>query len=95
MIRDRSGGGVEIDLLVTARASRAKLGPVHGDRVKIAVCAPPVEGEANAAVIDAIARACGVPRSAVTILAGATGRRKTVAVVGVAVDTVLAAIAAG
>jgi uncharacterized protein (TIGR00251 family) len=79
------GDGIVIDVLVQPRASRAKLGPVHGDRVKIAVTSPPVDGEANAAVIEVIAKALGVARSAVTIAAGAQSRRKTVRVKGVSV----------
>jgi hypothetical protein len=45
-----SGDAVDIDVLVQPRASRARIGPVHGDRIKVAVTAPPVDGEANAAL---------------------------------------------
>ena len=76
------GDGIAFDVLVSPRASRARLGPVHGDRVKIAVTAPPVEGEANAAVIELVAKALGVARGAVTITAGLQSRRKTVRVRG-------------
>jgi hypothetical protein len=77
------GVGVAIDLLVQPRASRARLGPMHGDRVKLAVTAPPVDGAANDAVIAFLADALGVPRRAIEITAGATGRRKTVRIAGV------------
>ena len=86
--------GVALELLVQPRASRAKLGPIHGDRVKIAVTAPPVDGEANAAVIELVARALGVERGAVAVIAGAASRRKTVAVRGVDAARVTAAIEA-
>jgi uncharacterized protein (TIGR00251 family) len=75
--------GITFDVLVQPRASRARLGPVHGDRVKLAVTAPPVDGEANAAVIELVARALSVPRASVTITAGASSRRKSVRVVGI------------
>jgi uncharacterized protein (TIGR00251 family) len=55
--------GVALDVLVQPRASRAKLGPIHGDRIKVAVTAPPVDGEANAAVIELVAKALGVARA--------------------------------
>lgn len=42
-------------VLVQPRASREKLGPVHDGRLKVAVTAPPVDGEANAAVIEVLA----------------------------------------
>ena len=86
-------GGITFDVLVTPRASRGRLGPVHGDRVKIAVTSPPVDGEANAAVIELVARALGVPRGAVTITAGHTSRRKTVGVRGVAAADLARAVA--
>jgi hypothetical protein len=82
-IRDE-GGAVSFDVLVTPRASRAKVGPVVGDRLKVAVTAPPVDGEANAALIEVLARALGVPRRSVTIVRGDGSRRKTVRVAGVA-----------
>lgn len=66
-----------IDILVQPRASRAKIGPRHDGRIKVAVTAPPVDGEANAAVIELIARALGVARSSVEVIAGHGSRRKT------------------
>jgi uncharacterized protein (TIGR00251 family) len=81
--------GIAFDVLVSPRASRARLGPVHGERVKVAVTAPPVDGEANAAVVEVIAKALGVARGAVTITAGLSSRRKTVAVRGIAAEVLL------
>ncbi len=85
-------GGVSIDLLVSPRASRARLGPVHGDRVKLAVTAPPVDGAANKAVVEAIAKALGVAKSAVEVTAGHSSRRKTVRVTGATAAQVQEAI---
>jgi uncharacterized protein len=76
--------GITFEVLVVPRASRDKIGPVVGDRLKVAVTAPPVEGEANAAVVACLARALGVARGAVAILRGEGSRRKTVRVSGVA-----------
>ncbi len=75
---------MSFDVLVTPRASREKIGPVVGDRLKISVTAPPVDGEANAAIIACLAKALGVPKSAVSILRGDGSRRKTVRVTGIA-----------
>jgi uncharacterized protein len=69
---------ITLDILVQPRASRAKIGPMHDGRLKIAVTAPPVDGEANAAVIDLIARRLGIARGDVEVIAGASSRRKTV-----------------
>lgn len=67
-----------IEILVQPRASRAKLGPMHDGRLKVAVTAPPVDGEANAAVIELLAKELGIPRRQIEVIAGASSRRKTV-----------------
>ena len=74
---------ITIDVLVQPRASRAKIGPRHDGRIKIAVTAPPVDGEANAAVIELLAKSLGVAKSAVEVVAGASSRRKTIRIAGV------------
>jgi uncharacterized protein (TIGR00251 family) len=79
---------VTFDILVQPRASRAKIGPLHDGRIKIAVTAPPVDGEANAAVVELIAKRLAVPRSAVEVIAGASSRRKTVRVTGATMEQV-------
>jgi uncharacterized protein (TIGR00251 family) len=76
-------GAVTFDVLVQPRASRAKLGPIHDGRLKVAVTSPPVDGEANAAVIELVAKSLGVAKSAVEVIAGASSRRKTIRVAGV------------
>lgn len=82
--------GVTFDVLVQPRASRAKVGPEHDGRLKVAVTAPPVDGEANAAVVELVAKALGVGKRAVEVVAGASSRRKTLRVTGVARAAVLA-----
>ena len=81
---------LHVDILVVPRASRTAVGPMVGDRLRVAVTAPPVEGEANAAVIDAVAKAFGVRRAAVTIVRGERGRRKTLAIEGASPDALAA-----
>src|SRR5438552_3392241 len=76
-----------IDVLVVPRASRTAVGPLVGDRLRVAVTSPPVDGAANSAVIDALADAFGVRRSAVEIVRGERGRRKTVRITGASEST--------
>jgi len=76
------GGRLVFDIQVVPRASRVAVGPAVGDRLRVAVTAPPVDGAANAAVIEALADAFGVRRAAVSIVRGETGRRKTVRIEG-------------
>lgn len=74
--------GIELDVWVSPRASRAGLGPLRGDRLRAAVTAPPVDGAANDAVRELVAASLQVPRSAVEIVRGATGRNKSLRVSG-------------
>jgi uncharacterized protein (TIGR00251 family) len=75
-------GAITFQVLVAPRASRERIGPVVGDRIKIAVTAPPVEGKANQALVDLLARALKVRRQDVEIVSGSKGKRKTVRVAG-------------
>ena len=85
-------GAVTIDVAVKPRSSREGVGPVQGDRLVVAVNAPPVEGKANEAVVRVLASTFGVPRSAVTIVRGETGRKKTIRIAGITSATLACAI---
>lgn len=54
--------------------------------LKVRVRARPVEGEANAALLKLLARALGVPKSAVSLERGGQSRTKMIAVAGLADD---------
>lgn len=87
--------GTFIDVVVQPRAAREGVGPVQGDRLKVRVHAPPVDDAANEAVVRLLAAALDVPRAAVTLAAGRTGRRKTLRVAGLAAEVVAARLSAG
>ncbi len=80
--------GVRVAVVVTPRASRTELAGVVEGRLKVRVAAPPVGGAANEELVRFLARALGVPRSAVAVTAGAAGRRKTVLVQGMTAEAV-------
>ena len=75
--------GVVIDVRVTPRASRAGLAGVRNGALLLRLHAPPVEGAANAEVVDLLAALLEVPRRAVTIVAGNRNRLKRVRIDGV------------
>lgn len=54
--------------------------------LKVRVRARPVEGEANAALLKLLAKALGVPKSAVSLERGGQSRTKRIAVVGLSED---------
>ena len=86
-------GTVTVDIAVKPRSSREGVGPVLGDRLCVAVNAPPVDGKANEAVVRVLAATFGVARSAVAIVRGETGRKKTVRIAGVTAAAITRAIA--
>ena len=59
-------------------------------RLKVAVRSPPVDGAANAELIEIMAESLGVKSSRVSVEAGATNRRKTIAILGDHVDSLKA-----
>ncbi|MDG1536300.1 MAG: DUF167 domain-containing protein [Candidatus Thalassarchaeaceae archaeon] len=59
-------------------------------RLKVAVRSPPVDGAANAELVEIIAESLGVKSSRVSVEAGATNRRKTIAILGDHVDSLKA-----
>jgi hypothetical protein len=75
--------GVLLRVRVTPRASRDEIaGWREPDVLAVRVTAPPLEGEANRAVEELLARALGVARSAVTVVRGERGRHKHVRIAG-------------
>jgi uncharacterized protein (TIGR00251 family) len=80
-ITERADGAeraVRFAVRVQPRASRSGVDCVIGDALKVRVHAPPVDGAANAAVIEALSDALGVPKRMVTIVSGETSRSKVV-----------------
>jgi hypothetical protein len=75
--------GVELALLIQPRASRTRVVGEHDGLLKIQLAAPPVDGEANAALLEFLGKQLGVPRRQVTLVAGDASRRKRVQVVGI------------
>lgn len=87
--------GVQFGVRVIPRASKNAVQGELGDAVKIRLCAPPVDGAANAALVEFLAETLGVPRSKVRIVAGATGRNKRIAVEGVTAGAVRGRLGGG
>ena len=69
------------------RAARTELAGPHGGALRVRLTAPPVDGAANEALVRFLAERLDVPRSAVRLEAGATGRSKLVTVEGIDVET--------
>jgi uncharacterized protein (TIGR00251 family) len=69
-------------LRVQPRASRDEVAGIHGDRLKVRICAPPVDGAANRHLCRYLADLFDVPAASVRLIRGESGRDKTVEVTG-------------
>ena len=79
----RSGDAITLTLHIQPGAKKTEVAGEHGDALKIRLAAPPVDGKANAALLEFIADRLDVAKSAVTLKSGQTSRRKVVGVGGV------------
>jgi hypothetical protein len=83
----QSGGRVRFAVRLTPKSwTNRVLGRIEdgdaGWAVKIAVTAPPVDGKANAALVDFLARQLGVAARHISVVGGASNRRKLVEIAG-------------
>jgi uncharacterized protein (TIGR00251 family) len=81
------GDGVLVPVRLTPKAGRNRIMGVKPNaegtrRLAVSVTAVPEDGKANGALIELLAKTWKMPKSAITIAAGATARTKTVRVAG-------------
>ena len=72
------GTDLILELHVQPRASRDEISGLHGERLKVRITAPPVDGAANSHLLAFLAKTFGVAKSQVILLAGESGREKRV-----------------
>lgn len=81
--------GSALAVRVTPRARRNEIVEILSDgTVKIRLTSPPVEGKANAALVEFLSEILEVPPSHIDIVAGATGRDKLVSILDMDASTV-------
>jgi uncharacterized protein len=86
-----SPAGVRVRLKVTPKAKRNQFGglldePDGGKALKVGVTAAPEGGKANEALVALMAKEWGVAKSAISVVSGATDRRKLVEIRGPSQD---------
>ena len=69
-----------LELHVQPGARKSEFAGMHGERMKVRLAAPPVDGKANAELVAFLAAHYGVPRANVSIDAGLSSRRKRVSI---------------
>lgn len=75
-------GSITFTTRVIPRASRSEIVGELDGCLKVRISTPPVDGAANEEVVRFLAKAFGVARSGVSIVAGETSKTKRVRVVG-------------
>ncbi len=68
-------------LYIQSKASRDSIIGLHGDELKVAITAPPVDGQANAHLVKYLAKQFRVAKSQVVIEKGELGRHKQVKII--------------
>ena len=74
--------GVTFAVKVHPRTKKNAITGELGDALKVSLTTPPVEGRANEACIELLAKLLKVPRSSVTIASGQSSRNKVIRVAG-------------
>jgi len=81
--------GAALTIRVTPRARKTQFGGVLEDgTLRVRVAAPPVEGKANQALINYLAKVLGVRKNRIEIVAGERGLDKILSVVGMSAEEV-------
>jgi uncharacterized protein (TIGR00251 family) len=75
-------GGVTLKVRVAPRSAKNGVAGLVEGSLKITLTAPPVDGAANEALIETLAKLCGLRKSNITILSGHTARQKRVRLTG-------------
>jgi len=76
-----SQDGLVLRLYIQPKASRDAIIGLHGDEIKVAITAPPVDGQANAHLVKFLAKQFRVAKSQVLIEKGELGRHKQIKIV--------------
>jgi uncharacterized protein (TIGR00251 family) len=81
-----------IDVRVTPRASKSGVVGIRDDTLLVRLNAAPVDGAANAELIEVLADALSVSKSALSIVSGERSRRKRVRIDGLTKESLNSAL---
>ncbi|MFO4736636.1 DUF167 family protein YggU [Vibrio cholerae] len=74
----REGDDLLLRLYIQPKASRDSIVGLHGEELKVAITAPPIDGKANAHLSKYLAKLCKVAKGSVVFEKGELGRHKQV-----------------
>lgn len=73
--------GLVLRLYIQPKASRDSIIGLHGDELKVAITAPPIDGKANAHLVKYLAKQFKVAKSQVLLEKGELGRHKQIKII--------------
>jgi uncharacterized protein (TIGR00251 family) len=79
---DAAARQLTVTLHVQPNARRSEIAGLHGDALKVRIAAPAVDNKANAELIEFLSESLGIPKSAIVIRRGASGRHKVLEIYG-------------
>lgn len=82
--------GITLRIRVIPRARKSELGGVESGVLVVRICAPPVEGKANKALRDFLAKTFNLRKSQVEIKSGEKSRHKIIVLTGAQADRIRA-----
>ena len=79
---DAAARRLSLTLHVQPNARRSEIAGLHGDALKIRIAAPAVDNKANTELVDFLSKSLGIPKSAIVIRRGTSGRHKVLEIYG-------------
>ena len=89
---DTSMTVIRICLYVQPGASKTQIAGMHDGLTKVRVAAAPVDGAANQALVEFVAKRLRIPKSRIRVVSGLTSRRKVLEIDGVSQDAIAASL---
>ncbi len=83
---------MRVRVKVNPRSGKDQLLDLDAETIRVKLTAPPVEGEANLALIRFIARTCRIAKGDVEIVSGKKSRHKVIRIRGLGLDAVMGRI---
>lgn len=77
-----------IKVKILPKSSKNQIVGREGDLFKVKVVAPPIEGKANKALIDLLARKLRAPKGAIEIISGKSSKLKLIRIDGLSREDV-------
>ena len=85
----KTSTGATFKVRVQPGASKNEMVGVQQDALKVRISAPPVQGKANKALVNFLAKELGVKKSEIEIVSGHTSRVKKIKVIGEGTEKIL------